>query len=104
MLFEEFRTIFEKFYRSENAVRFLDAWILKAKPTKSKYLSKFIATFENRREYILNYFIGRTTNGFVEGLHNVLRTMIRAAFGYRNYFNFKLRALAQFAGFHINSR
>ena len=104
LLKEEFRTIFEKIHCREKAARFLDAWILKAKLTKNKYLSKFVATFKNWREEILNYFIERITNGFVEGLNNGLRTMIRTAFGYRNFVNFKLRALAQFAGFHVNPR
>jgi len=104
LLKEEFRTIFEKIHCREKAARFLDAWILKAKLAKNKYLSKFVATFRNWREEILNYFIERITNGFVEGLNNGLRTMIRTAFGYRNFVNFKLRALAQFAGFHVNPR
>jgi transposase len=104
LLKEEFRTIFEKIHCREKAARFLNAWILKAKRTGDKYLSKFVATFKNWREEILNYFIERITNGFVEGLNNGLRTMIRMAFGYRNFVNFKLRAFAQFGGFHVNPR
>ena len=104
LLKEEFRTIFEKIRCREKAARFLDAWILKAKLTGNKYLSKFVATFKNWREEILNYFIERITNGFVEGLNNGLRTMTRTAYGYRNFVNFKLRALSQFGGFHVNPR
>ena len=89
LLKEEFRTIFEKIRCREKAARFLDAWILKAKLTGNKYLSKFVATFKNWREEILNYFMERITNGFVEGLNNGLRTMTRTAFGYRNFVNYK---------------
>ena len=104
LLKEEFRTVFEKIHCREKAARFMDAWVLKAKRTGNKYLLKFVATFKNWREEILNYFIERITNGFVEGLNNGLRTMIRSAYGYRNFANFRLRALTQFAGFHVNPR
>jgi transposase len=96
LLKEEFRTIFEKVKRREKAARFLDAWILKAELTGDKYLAKFVNTLRNWRNEILNYFIERITNGFVEGLNNALRATIRMAFGYRNFHNFKLRVLAQF--------
>jgi transposase len=104
LLKEEFRTIFEKIHCREKAARFLNVWILKAERTGDKYLSKFAVTFKNWREQILNYFIERITNGFVEGLNNGLRTMIRTAFGFRNFSNFRTRALAQFAEFHVNPR
>ena len=104
LLKEEFRTIFEKIHCREKAARFLDAWVLKAKRTGNKYLLKFVATFKNWRKEILNYFTERITNGFVEGLNNGLRTMIRSAYGYRNFANFRLRALAQFAGFRVTPR
>lgn len=104
LLKEEFRTIFEKIESREKAARFLDAWILKAERTGNKYLAKFLNTLRNWRDQILNYFIERITNGFVEGLNNGLRTIIRMAFGYRSFNNFKLRAYAQFSGFHTNPR
>jgi transposase len=74
------------------------------KLTGDKYLSKFVTTYKNWREEILNYFIERITNGFVEGINNGLRTMIRAAFGFRNFVNFKLRVWAQFGDSHVNPR
>ncbi len=104
LLKEEFRTIFEKVQSKDKAARFLDAWILKAERTGNKYLSKFITTLKNWRDQILNYFIERITNGFVEGLNNGLRTIMRMAFGYRNFINFRLRAVAQFGDVHVNPR
>jgi transposase len=104
LLKEEFRTIFEKVKSKDKAARFLDAWILKAERTGDKYLSKFITTLKNWRDQILNYFIERITNGFVEGLNNGLRTIMRMAFGYRNFINFRLRAVAQFGDVHVNPR
>ena len=104
LLKEEFRTIFEKVRCREKAARFLDVWILKAKGTGDKYLAKFIATLGKWRAQILNYFLERITNGFVEGTNNALRSVIRTAFGYRNFNNFKLRVLAEFGPFHANPR
>jgi len=104
LLKEEFRTIFEKVKCREKAARFLDAWMLKVKRTGDKYLTKFLTTLRNWRDQILNYFIERITNGFVEGVNNALRMTIRIAFGYRNFGNFKLRVLAEFGAFHTNSR
>ena len=104
LLKEEFRTIFEKIKCKDKAARFIDAWCLRAERTGDKYLAKFLTTFRNWRSQILNYFIERITNGFVEGTNNSLRAIIRMAFGYRNFDNFKLRALAGFNDFHTNPR
>jgi len=95
LLKEEFRAIFERIHCRDKARKFLAAWVLKAQYTGNKFLQKFVTTVNNWREEILNYFIERITNGFVEGLNGSLRNIIRAAFGYRNFVNFKLRLFAQ---------
>jgi len=102
LLKEEFRAIFEKIQSKEKAARFLDAWMFKVMHSGDKYLAKFVKTLRNWRDQILNYFIERITNGFVEGLNNGLRIIIRMACGYRNFNNFKLRAFSQFGAFHAN--
>lgn len=102
LLKEEFRNIFEKIKCREKAARFLNVWIHKIELTGNKYLAKFATTLKNWKEEILNYFIERITNGFVEGLNNKLRTAVRMAFGYRNFINFRYRAIAQFDDFHAN--
>ena len=104
LLKEEFRTTFEKIKCREKAARFLNAWCLKAEQTGDKFLAKFIKTFRNWQDEILNYFVERITNGFVEGTNNALRATIRIAYGYRNFDNFKLRILAEFGAFHTFPR
>ena len=103
LLKEEFRAIFERIHCRDKARKFLAAWVLKAQYTGNKFLQKFVTTVNNWREEILNYFIERITNGFVEGLNGSLRNIIRAAFGYRNFVNFKLRLFAQYS-FPTNPR
>lgn len=104
LLKEEFRRIFEKVHERQKAARFLSAWILRASLTGNKHLAKFVTTLRNWWEEILNYFIDRITNGFVEGLNGALRTIMRIAFGYRNFHNFRLRAFAELSALHANLR
>jgi transposase len=104
LLKEEFRRIFEKVHDRQKAARFLSAWILRARSTGNKYLAKFVTTLHNWWEEILNYFIDRVTNGFVEGLNGALRAMMRFAFGYRNFHNFRMRAFAEINALHANVR
>jgi transposase len=95
LLKEEFRLIFEKVQDRDQAARFLRVWIYKAQHTGDKYLLKFVATLLNWWEEILNYFIERVTNGFVEGMNRAIRAIIRRACGYRNFDNFRLQVLAE---------
>ncbi len=104
LLKEEFRSIFDKVHDRHQAERFLSVWMLKAGWTGNKYLAKFVITLRNWWEQILNYFIERITNGFVEALNGVLRAIMRIAFGYRNFHNFRLRAFAELGAFHANVR
>ncbi len=95
LLKEEFRFIFEKAKDRDKAEKYLSVWKLKAENTGNPFLLKFIKTLTNWWSEILNYFYERITNGFVEGLNGALRNIIRRAFGYRNFANFRLQALAE---------
>jgi len=44
---------------------------------------------------MLNYFEGRWSNGFAEGLNNKLKLIKRRAYGYHNFENFRLRVLVE---------
>lgn len=92
---EEFRCIFERVRSRDKASKFLRAWIYKARVTGNVFLLKFVGTLENWWNEVLNYFVERVTNGFVEGLNNSIRNIIRTAFGYRNFENFRLRVFAE---------
>jgi transposase len=95
LLKEEFRCIFEKVRSRDKASHFLKAWVYKAQITGNLFLLKFVGTLKNWWNEILNYFVERVTNGFVEGLNNSIRNIIRTAFGYRNFENFRLRVFAE---------
>ena len=103
LLKEEFRTIFEKINDREKAEKFLFAWKRKCLATGNRYLIKFVGTLENWWKEILNYFIERVSNGYVEGQNNAIRNIIRRAFGYRNFNNFRLQVFSEL-GSHTNPR
>lgn len=96
LLKEEFRTICDKARDREQAERFLRAWVWKVEETGDKRLLKFVKTLQNWWDEFLNYFVDHVTQGFVEGINNAIRAVIRRAFGFRNFDNFRLQILAQY--------
>lgn len=98
LLKEEFRTICDKAPDRQQAARFLRAWMCKVQYTRNPRLLKFVTTLRNWWDEFLNYFIARVTQGFVEGINNALRTIIRRAYGFRNFDHFRLQVLAQHGG------
>jgi transposase len=50
----------------------------------------------NWRDRILNYFDGRYSNGFAEGINLKIKLLNRRGFGYRNFDNFRLYVLMAF--------
>ena len=98
LLKEEFHTICDKARDREQAERFLRAWVWKVEETGDKRLLKFVKTLQNWWDEFLNYFVDHVTQGFVEGINNAIRAVIRRAFGFRNFDNFRLQILAQYGG------
>lgn len=92
---EEFRRIFEKIRDRGRAARFLRAWVYKAEQTRDKFMLKFVITLQTWWDQILNYFVGRITNGFVEGINRAIRSIINRAYGYRNFTHLRLQILAE---------
>ena len=98
LLKEEFRLICDKARDRQQAARFLRAWICKVRLTDNARLLKFVKTLRNWWDEFLNYFVERVTQGFVEGVNNAIRTLIRRAYGFRNFELFRLHVLAQHGG------
>ena len=64
-------------------------WLKKAQP----FYKKSVETIKRWFAFILGYFEQRTTNAIVEGINNKLKMLKRCGFGFRNFINFKMRAL-----------
>lgn len=92
---EAFRDIFETDQTREQAAKALAEWIERVKATGLKKLEAFLTTLENWGEEILNYFNHRVTQGFVEGMNNKIKLIMRRGFGYRNFDHFSQRVLIE---------
>lgn len=56
-----------------------------------KTLRKTLMSWRNE---ILNYFINQTTNARTEGYNNLAKLLQKRAFGFRSFFNYRLRLLS----------
>ena len=95
VLKEELREIFETAKNAEGLIKLLD-WLEKSVAYFPKASQTIIRWFGE----IVNYFDNRTTNGVVEGINNKLKLIKRAAYGFANFENFKLRSLLAFGSFY----
>lgn len=78
---EELTAIFEMRLTREEAKRRLIKWRDKVKHSVLTCFDKFLTTLENWLDKIANYFLGRLSSGFVEGLNNKVKTIKRRCYG-----------------------
>lgn len=93
---EAFRKWFETASTRPVAAEQLTAWLAQVQASGAKALQAFTKTLINWRERILNYFDGRHSNGFAEGVNLKIKLINRRGFGYRNFANFRLHILVAF--------
>ena len=93
---EAFRAWFNQSRSREEAEQGLEEWLAQVQVSGLKALQAFTQTLTNWRERILNYFDGRHSNGFAEGVNLKIKMINRRGFGYRNFANFRLHVLVAF--------
>jgi transposase len=93
VLKEDFRKIFEEEDDREKASKALEDWIIRVTESGLKGLERFLITLSNWKDGILNYFNGKVTNGFVEGMNNKIKLIKRKGFGFTNHKHFRYRVL-----------
>lgn len=93
---EAFRTWFNRPTNRPTAEQTLNEWLNKVQASGLKALQAFTKTIGNWRERILNYFDGRHSNGFAEGVNLKIKLLNRRAFGYHNFESFRLHVLVAF--------
>lgn len=93
---EDFRHWFKASLDRLTADRQLTDWLTRVKASGLKALQAFTQTLLNWRERILNYFEGRHSNGFAEGVNLKIKLINRRAYGYHNFDNFRLHILMAF--------
>lgn len=93
---EAFRAWFNPSLSREAAEQGLDAWLAQVQASGLTALQRFTQTLANWRERILNYFDGRHSKGFAEGVNLKIKMINRRGFGYRNFANFRWHVLVAF--------
>ncbi len=93
---EDFRNWFNQRHDRQAAEQALLAWMERVEASGLRALKAFVKTLHNWQEAILNYFDGRHSNGFAEGVNLKIRLLHRRAYGYRNFEQFRLHILVAF--------
>jgi len=93
LLKESFLDIFS-FEKERNIAQkeILD-WIDNILLTKYKKLKSFARSLIKRMDDILNWFDFNTSNAKSEGVNNVIRTVLKRAYGYKNFDYFRMKIL-----------
>jgi len=89
----EFKQIFDKTDSKQEAELKMEQWNKQAKELNNPHMNRFLKLWEKWKERALNYFPLKITNGVVEGMNKWIRTLIRKAYGYRNFNNLRRRIL-----------
>jgi transposase len=93
---EAFRDWFNQTCDRETARVALEEWIAKVEACGFRALQAFVNMLHNWLEQILNYFDGRHSNGFAEGVNLKIKMINRRGYGYRNFSHFRLHVLVAF--------
>lgn len=81
---DELTAIFDEKISKPQAKQKLNGWIARIKRSGIRCFDDFIKTLGARKDEIANYFSGRHTSGFVEGLNNKIKVIKRRCYGIFN--------------------
>jgi transposase len=81
---EKLTRIFDKEHTKESGRRAIRRWMTEVRESGLDCFDKFLATLEERMDIITNYFISRSSSGWVEGLNNKIKVLKRRSYGIRN--------------------
>ncbi len=81
---DELTAIFDAEMIKPQAKRRLNGWMERVRRSGIRCFDDFMKTLEARKNEIANYFGGRHTSGFVEGLNNKIKVIKRRCYGIIN--------------------
>jgi transposase len=93
---EAFRDLFNQELDFQSAEERLLDWVARVEASSFRALQSFVKTLRNWWQQILNYFFGRHTNGFAEGVNLKIKMLNRRGYGYHNFSSFRLHVLVAF--------
>jgi len=79
---------------AKQAERFLTGWVARARATKIRPLIKFGNMLLSHSTGIFNWYQHSISTGPLEGFNNKIKVLKRKAYGYRDYYFFKLKIYA----------
>jgi transposase len=81
---DELTALFDEEMTKPQAKRRLNGWRARVRRSGIRCFDDFMKTLEERENEIANYFGGRHTSGFVEGLNNKIKVIKRRCYGIFN--------------------
>jgi transposase len=81
---EALTAIYESRLSKGQGKRKLRGWMQRVTNRKLTCFDRFLGTLNTHFEEITNYFVGRHTSGFVEGINNKLKVLKRRCYGITN--------------------
>jgi transposase len=84
---EKLTRLFDKEHSKKSGRRALRRWMAAVRNSGLDCFDKFLTTLENRMDIITNYFISRSSSGWVEGLNNKIKVLKRRSYGIKNLGN-----------------
>ena len=84
---EKLTRILDKEHSKKSGRRAIRRWMAQVRDSGLECFDTFLSTLEKRMDIITNYFISRSSSGWVEGLNNKIKVLKRRAYGVKNLGN-----------------
>lgn len=81
---EKLTRIFDKEHTKQSGRQAIRRWMAEVRQSGLNCFDKFLGTLEKHLEIITNYFISRSSSGWVEGLNNKIKVLKRRCYGLTN--------------------
>jgi transposase len=96
---EKLTRIFDKEHSKKSGRRAIRRWMAAVRNSGLDCFDQFLTTLENRMDLITNYFISRSSSGWVEGLNNKIKVLKRRSYGVKNLGNLFRRIWLDLRGY-----
>jgi len=93
LLKESFLNIFDRGFSANLAKRQIVAWVKEISSTEFNSLKRFSKSILKRLKNVLNWFKNPISNSKAEGINNVIKTLLKRAYGYKNFEYFRMKVL-----------
>src|SRR5918997_2640323 len=93
------KRVLTKEHSKKSGRRAIRRWMAQVRDSGLECFDTFLSTLEKRMDIITNYFISRSSSGWVEGLNNKIKVLKRRAYGVKNLGNLFRRIWLDLRGY-----